>query len=270
MERHKNGVKCGIENSGKMCYNNKMNILICDDIKAEADKLAGLLADSGFEVNTAVFAKGSDALEHIRSGAVVDVCFLDIILNPVPPSASRCPDMSGVELAEILRAEKYSGEIVFLTTSNEYAAESYQVEAFSYLIKPPTPEVVLKTLRKLEQSKKDGDTAGISVKTEGSIRFVLFRDISHIEVINHNIYFRLTDGTELVARATLAEVASKLLADRRFIQCHRSYIVNMDDISRVQGGDDFITHSGASVPISRNCPGAVKQYIAWVAGGKNR
>jgi len=235
-----------------------MNILICDDMIAEADKLEGLLNDSGFEVNTTVFTDANDALEHIRSGAVVDVCFLDIIM----------PGMSGIELAEALRGSKYQGEIVFLTTSNEYAAESYQVKAFSYLIKPPDPEVVHKILSELEQAKKDGDTAGIIVKAAGSKRLVLFRELSYVEVMGNNIHFRLTDGTESVTRATFAETAPALLVDKRFIQCHRSYIVNMDDISRVQGSEDFITQNGARVPISRNYPNAVKQYIAWVAGGK--
>ncbi|MCL2604490.1 MAG: LytTR family DNA-binding domain-containing protein [Defluviitaleaceae bacterium] len=235
-----------------------MYILICDDMIAEADKLEGLLNDSGFEINTAVFTDANDALEHIRSGAPVDVCFLDIVM----------PEMSGVELAEALRAEKYPGEIVFLTTSNEYAAESYQVKAFSYLIKPPDSDGVYKILSELEQAKKDDDTVGIIVKTAGSKRLVLFRDISHVEVMGNNIHFRLTDGTELVTRATFAETALALLADKRFIQCHRSYIVNISDINRVQGSEDFITQNGARVPISRNYPNAVKQYIAWVAGGK--
>jgi len=237
-----------------------MNILICDDMINEAYKLERLLNDSDFEVITAVFTDANDALEHIRSGAVVDVCFLDIVM----------PGMSGIELAEALREEKYSGEIVFLTTSNEYAAESYQVKAFSYLIKPPGSDGVHKILSELEQAKKDDDTAGIIVKTAGSKRLVLLRDISHVEVIGNKIHFRLTDGTEVITRATFAETAPALLADKRFIQCQRSYIVNMGDISRVQGSEDFITQNGARVPISRNYPNAIKQYIAWVAGGKNR
>jgi len=234
--------------------------MICDDMKNEADKLERLLNDSGFDVNTTAFTDADDALEHIRSGTIVDVCFLDIVM----------PGMSGIELAKALRAENYPGEIVFLTTSNEYAAESYQVKAFSYLIKPPGPDGVHKILSELEQAKKDGDTAGIIVKTTGSKRLVLFRELSHVEVMGNNIHFRLTDGTEAVTRATFAETAPALLADKRFTQCHRSYIVNMDDISRVQGSEDFITQNGARVPISRNYPNAVKQYIAWVAGGRNR
>ena len=237
-----------------------MNILICDDMISEAYKLERLLNDSGFEVNTTVFTDANDALEHIRSGVTVDVCFLDIVM----------PGMSGVELAAAMRFEKYSGEIVFLTTSNEYAAESYQVKAFSYLIKPPDSDGVHKILSELEQAKKDDDTAGIIVKAAGSKRLVLFRDISHVEVMGNNIHFRLTDGTEAITRATFAETAPALLADKRFIQCHRSYIVNMDDISRVQGSEDFITQNGAMVPISRNYPNAVKQYIAWVAGGQRK
>jgi len=104
----------------------------------------------------------------------------------------------------------------------------------------------------------------------GAKRFVLFRDISHVEVIANNLYFRLTDGAELEMRATLTDVALKLLADKRFIQCHRSYIVNLNDVACVQGSKVFMMRNGMRVPISRNHPDAVKQFIAWVAGGRKR
>jgi DNA-binding LytR/AlgR family response regulator len=235
-----------------------MNILICDDIKADADKLAEVLSDSGVDVNTTVFTDAKYALEHIRSGAAADVCFLDIVM----------PGMSGVELAEKLREEKYPGEIVFLTTSNDYAAESYQVKAFSYSIKPPSPDGIRKILRELESVKKNGGKAGIIVKSAGTKRFVAFRDISFIEVMGNNIFFRLKDGADIGTRGTLAEAARTLPEDKRFIQCHRSYIVSMDDIACVQGSEAFIMRTGKRVPVSKNYPDAVKQYISWVAGGK--
>ena len=105
-----------------------MNILICDDQKNDADALASLLHESGFDIKTALFANGREALDHVRTGPPADVCFLDIIM----------PEMSGVELAKKLRSLGYGGEIVFLTSSNDFARESYQVKAFDYLIKPPS------------------------------------------------------------------------------------------------------------------------------------
>jgi DNA-binding LytR/AlgR family response regulator len=226
-----------------------MNILICDDVSDVALMLKKLIAFAISDVSIAVFNTPLSALDFIRQGKLPDVCFLDIIM----------PGMDGVTLAENLRKEGYNGPIVFLTTSNEYAAQSYKVNAFSYLLKPPVKEEVLNILRKLEDYKKNNDTAGLPVKTRNISKFILFRDISHVEVIRHNVYFRLADGEEIITARALGEITPALLADKRFAQCHRSFIVNMDNISEIQG-NTAVMNCGKSVPISKNYSGFKKQY----------
>lgn len=236
-----------------------MNILICDDIKSEAARLEYILNSSGFDISAVSFSSGSGALEYIKSGASVDVCFLDIIM----------PEMSGAVLAEKLRKTGFAGEIIFLTNTNEYAAESYAVGAFSYLLKPPAPESVAAILSKLEKFRERVDTSGILIKSSYITKFLLYRDISHIEVIQHKVYFRLSDGEELETNATLSDTAAQLLCDGRFIQCHRSFIVNMDAISAIQG-KNIIMRCGAYVPISKSYPEAKKEYMKWVFGGDRK
>lgn len=236
-----------------------MNILICDDMHSETQKISRLMKDSGFDVTITILHNGEDVLRHIHSGAVVDACFLDIVM----------PKMSGVTLAEKLRAEGFVGEIVFLTRTNEYAAESYAVEAFSYLIKPPTPESIRNILRKLENARTNNDTGGILVRGVGLVRYLLFRDISHIEVIQHKVYFRLIDGDVVEANATFSEIAPQLLQDRRFIQCYRSFVINMNAVSAIEGRD-IIMQCGARIPISKSYPDVKKQYLQWLFGGENQ
>lgn len=235
-----------------------MNILICDDIEEEGDNLNNLIAESGLEVNTVVFNKASEALRFVRSRGMVDVCFLDILM----------PDMTGVELAACLRADGYKGRIVFLSTSREYGPEAVRVKAFSYLLKPPTQESVGEVLRELDDALKESDTGGILIRSVGASRLVLFQKISHAEVIKHTVYFRLTDGSviETSTSATFAEIAPQLLAERRFVQCHRSYIVNMDAISAVHG-NNFAMRGGEIISISRSYSEAKERYLEWVLEG---
>ena len=120
-----------------------MNVLVCDDIKSEADKLAEMLKNRGFDVNISVFYNAQDTLSYIRSGAVVDVCFLDIVM----------PDMSGVELAHTLRQDGYTGFIVFLSASKDYGPESYKVKAFNYLLKPISISDIREILRELSDAQ---------------------------------------------------------------------------------------------------------------------
>lgn len=234
-----------------------MNILICDDMQDEIEQLIELLCKSNYRVNTVFFSNGHDTLEYIHTGAVVDVCFLDIVM----------PKMSGVELAMCLRNDGYVGHIVFFSTSKEYGPESYRVKAFDYLIKPPTQESVNSILKDLDNVHKNSDTDGILVKISGVSRHILFRDISHVEVINHYVYFRLISGEVIEVFTKLSEIASVILNDSRFIQCNRSFIVNMYDISMITE-KELTTRSGTRISISRSYPETKNSYCKWIFRGK--
>ena len=218
-----------------------MDILICDDVNDAALQLKKIIVFSVSDANIAVFNSGADTLEFIRSGKTPDVCFLDIIM----------PEMDGITLAAKMRKEGYGGHIIFLTTANDYAAQSYKVNAFSYLLKPPNKQDVVNILQKLGNKLKVDDSGGIPVKTKQMTKFVLFKEISHIEVIKHNVYFRLVNGKEIIITAVFSEIIPKLLEDERFAQCHRSFVVNMDDIDYIQG-DTAIMRMGKSIPISKS------------------
>jgi len=218
-----------------------MNILICDDMKEDADRLAALIAQSGFEAQTMVFTCPSQALDCFCSGADIDACFLDIIM----------PKMNGVKLAEKLRENNYAKDIVFLTTSNDFASQSYQVQAFDYLLKPLTCEKVNTIMGKLKKSQENSDKAGLSIEMQGVTRFVLFRDISHVEVINHAVYIKLLDKSIIKEYVTFSKIEEQLLADSRFAKCHRSYIVNLSEIMTM-ATNELTMKNGSKIPISRS------------------
>jgi DNA-binding LytR/AlgR family response regulator len=226
-----------------------MNILICDDADDAAFALKKIFAFSVSDVNITVFNAGEDALAYIRSGKKPDLCFLDIIM----------PEMDGISLAANMRKEGYGGSIVFLTAANDYAAQSYKVEAYSYLLKPPNENEVAAILHKMKDTLEAADTAGLPVRTKQLSKLIMFKDISHVEVIRHNVHFRLTDGSEVQIVGVFSEIVPKLLADKRFAQCHRSFVVNMDAISGIQC-NVAIMCCGKNVPISKNYSEFKKQY----------
>lgn len=237
----------------------RLNILICDDMENEAAELAALLKQSGFDVSLTVFQTARDALGYARSGAAVDCCFLDIVM----------PDMNGIALAQKLRAGGYAGSIVFLTTSNDYAHQAFNVKAFHYLLKPPTRESVATVLNDLENARKSADREGLSVKTPGVVRFILLRDISHTEVIDHTVHIRLINGSEVSVYTKFSEIARQLLKDGRFVQCHRSYIVNMSDIGSYTDAE-ITMQGGAKIPISRTYSDVKDELLQWMFGGNRK
>jgi len=230
-----------------------MNILICDDIKTEADKLADMMADRGFELTIKVFYNAGDTLAYVNTGALVDVCFLDIVM----------PEVSGVDLAESLRENGYKGFIVFLSASKDYGPESYKVKAFNYLIKPISISDIKIILQELTDALTAADRACILVRTHDMTKSLPLKDISYIEVENNYVFYHLTDGTELRARTPLNEIAVQLLEDSRFIRCHRSFIVNRSNIDSLKG-NDFVMRTGVAIPISRNNSDAKRQYLDFI------
>jgi len=239
----------------------EMNVLICDDMRNDGLKLEQAIKASDIEANCWHFDKGSDALSHIQTGAKVDLCFLDIVM----------PEMNGIELArQIRKVETDKGmqasEIVFLTTSNEFASESFELKAFSYILKPPEPQKVANILHEIIDAKKALDTSGILISTKTMTKFLYFREVSFIEVINYKVYFRLIDGSEIVIVSSLGAILPQVITDKRFAQCHRSFVVNMDDINKIQD-NSVLMYSGRQIPISRTYAGFCDKYIEYLTGG---
>lgn len=131
-----------------------MNILVCDEIKSDTEKLSRILDYSyGPAIKKEVFYRAFDALSYIRSGAAVDICFLETVT----------PEMNGIELARSLRADGYSGEIVFTSRNNGFAPESYEVKALDYLLKPLMPQKVRDVVNKAEGNLKKSGTDTVPV-----------------------------------------------------------------------------------------------------------
>jgi len=217
---------------------------------------------SGIEANCCHFDKGLDVLSHMKTGVKVDVCFLDIVM----------PEMNGIELAKQIREmEAVKGmkacEIVFLTTSNEFASESFEVKAFSYLLKPPDPQKVANVLLEIIDAKKTVDVSGIPISTKTITKFLYFREISFIEVINYKVYFRLIDGSEIAIVSALGAILPQIMTDKRFAQCHRSFVVNMNDINKIQG-NSVLMYSGKQIPISRTHADFCDKYIEYILNAR--
>lgn len=217
-----------------------MNIIICDDKKKEAEKLSELLNASGFDLSVKIFTHPKNAFEYICAAKNVDVCFLDIMM----------PLMTGVELAERLRKNGYEKEIVFLTVSNEFANESYRVRAFNYLLKPPTLESVTNIMNALVGERKNVDKNGVFIKTLESSTFVLFKNISYIEADNHTTHICLLNNSSIRASIPFGEMEEKLLGDSRFFKCHRSYIINVNEVASITARE-IVMNGGITIPISR-------------------
>mgnify|MGYP000829959248 FL=1 len=91
-------------------------------------------------------------------------------------------------------------------------------------------------------------------------RALPFADIEYLECTHHIVHFHLASGEDVASlslRVPFSEVAKPLLADERFLQPHRSYVVNLAAASQLSAGELWM-RSGARVPIPRSREAAVR------------
>lgn len=235
-----------------------MTILLVDDNKKELQKLLAIAQEwqlagrqnKGRLLRYSVCSTAQEALEALDNSDEFypDVAILDIYM----------PEMKGTELASIYRKRGFSGPIAFLTSSNDFAAESYEVKAFAYLLKPINKSKVFKLLDDFEEAlhKKKApsvDNAHIVLKTKSLSTRIFYRELKWVEVKAHSLYFYLEkNGAQELLKITgsLKALSESLMQDPRFAAPHNSFIVNMDFVATVKS-TEVIMLNGESLPISR-------------------
>ena len=107
----------------------------------------------------------------------------------------------------------------------------------------------------------------IPVATASGLRVLPFADIEYLECTHHVVHFHLASGEDvpsLSVRVPFAQVAQPLLADERFVQLHRSYVVNLAAAQLLTAGELQMC-SGARIPIPRGREGAVREaFRSWI------
>jgi DNA-binding LytR/AlgR family response regulator len=234
-----------------------MKIAICDDDKRELLQIRKFVdefliydfAEVKIEINS--FESSIELIKQIESDKCFDIYLLDIIM----------PGISGMELAADIRRKDQVAKIIFLTSSPEFALESYSVGAFNYLLKPIQKDKFFSVLGKAINAIYSGMKKYIIVKTQIGMFKIFMHEIIYVEVIGRTTFFHQTNGVVIEGISRISQVETLLLIEKRFIKPHRSYIVNLDYIKNLSQ-DDFTTTSNHLIPISRNVFKEVKQnYI---------
>lgn len=104
-----------------------MRVAICDDDRESCARLRSLIRKQKPDCEVTCFDTGRRFLEARKH---FDILLLDIQME----------EMSGIEVARVLRINQEKTILIFVTALKEYAAEAFEVSAFSYLLKPVEPE----------------------------------------------------------------------------------------------------------------------------------
>lgn len=239
-------------------------IIVDDEAPARSILREFLETDDRFDI-VAECVNGFEAVKRITEIAP-DLIFLDISM----------PKLDGFEVLELLDRKPH---VVFVTAHDEHAVRAFEVHAVDYLLKPFSQERFAKVLarvvvvmaaresqpiEKVAESARNGRTLQrILVRNGGDIEVLPLVKIDYIEAQDDYVVIAAA-GKKHKKQQTLSELELQI-DNRRFIRVHRSYLVNIDRLSKVEAyGKDSkiaILLDGTKIPISKSGYAKLKELL---------
>lgn len=219
-------------------------VAVCDNEKVICDRMREFSERYAKEKNIAMdimtFFSGEDLYEALTGGDSFDLIFLDIEMNR----------LSGLDVAKAIREfqDDLLTQIVYISAQQQYAMELFETHPLNFLVKPLEYESVAKTLHKAIRLKmKRGEIFSYSIK--GETHRVPISNILYFESCGRKLRIvRTGDVEEFYGRISDLTIR---LTNKRFVQIHKSYIVNIDYIDFVDG-NNITMYNGDILPLSRD------------------
>lgn len=238
-----------------------IQVAICDDDSSDLKRLTTMLhtyfaGRPALEGQVTVFGQGDTLLEQAGTQGGFDLYLLDILM----------PGLNGIQTGRRLRALGDGGEIIYLSTTDDYAVDSYNVSAFFYLLKPVEKQklftVLDRAVEKLERRRSRQKSPVIVVNTSQGPRRIQLYDIRYVERTGRIMRYHCTDGVvdSQTIRVSFKDMTAPLLADRHFCRCGASFVLNYQHVTGVSG-QSALLDDGKALPLPRTAVAAFKS--AW-------
>lgn len=240
-----------------------MRIAACDDDVSFLQELSVLLNQYGEEnccnMEYKIYTNPLELVNQIEKGVHYDVILLDVFM----------PGINGIQCAKDIRTFDSLVKIIFLTSSAEFAVESYSVKAYQYLLKPIQKEKLFLTLKLLEKEAEEVETNVLVFKSKTGITKITLSKLEYCEVINRKIILHLISGEECECNLRMNELEETLKNYGMFLKPHRSFLVNMDHIHTL-ATNSIIMECGMKIPVPREKYARIKQiYMEYIFQSSN-
>lgn len=235
-----------------------IRIIIIDDEAPARDLVKHYLSEvEGVEI----IAECSDGFSALKSISFMkpDLIFLDI----------QMPRLTGIELVEVMTEKP---EIIFCTAYDQYALRAFELNAVDYLMKPFSKRRFLEAVKKATDKIKSGSGNKVSgsqllekkpetaspinrfvVRKGTAINLIPVEQVRYIEAQDDYVMIYHVSGKAL--KQQTMKYCEDNLPPKDFVRIHRSYIVNVAEINRIEpyGKDNHVAvlNSGDKLPVSR-------------------
>ena len=204
-----------------------IKLAFCDDEIAILNQIRSLLdqyrVKRNQEIEYTAYQSPLELLAGIEKGLRYDILFLDVMM----------PGENGISAAKEIREYDSNVNIIFLTSSTEFAVQSYTVEAYFYQLKPIWGDSFFRLMDSVIEQCEKAQTDSLILRCKDGITRVSIGQLEYCEVIGRSLLLHLTTGRVLESTGSLDELGGQLTQYKNFQRLHRSYLVNLDCIQGI-------------------------------------
>jgi two-component system LytT family response regulator len=187
------------------------------------------------------FTDPMDALEYLKTNEI-DLIFLDI----------NMPQINGFDFMDL---HKGKSKVILTTAYSEFAIEGYKYDVVDYLCKPVGLSELLKAIQKVEErggTSLDIVQDFIMVKGEHKGKFikVAIGEILFIQAAGNYVFINILNGQRIITLLTLKELEDRLPI-KLFIRSHKTFIVSINHIEQIEGGELILRNVKQRIPIGK-------------------
>jgi two-component system response regulator AgrA len=207
-----------------------MNFVICDDNLSIVEKLTksleSIFVNHNFDAHVAYSATDAESVLKFIDSNKVDVLILDINLKT---------NISGLDLARKVRKTNKYCYLIFLTGHLEYAMLAYKLKTFDYLPKPITYERIDETIVRLFEDINGLPKKYIKIDNKNTI--IDEAELFYIKKDGMKLVFH-TSNRDYETYGSFSKIEPCLPSN--FVRCHKSYIVNVNRVSRFEFNNNMV------------------------------
>ena len=239
-----------------------IKIAFCDDDMEVLHQMNELLdryrVERNEDITYAAFQSPFELLTEIEKGIRPDILFLDVVM----------PGQNGMDVAKEIRQYDTNMKIIFLTSSPEFAVESYSVGAYFYQLKPIWEESFFRlmdaVLAECEKKKKNS----LILRSKDGMTRIDLQQLEYCEVLGRKLLFHLENGAVLESAGSLDDLAGQLMQYSNFFRPHRSFLVNMEYIQNISSRSIKMVND-AEIPIPHGkCSEIKNTYMEYAFNGE--
>ena len=199
-----------------------MQIAICDDTNADAEKIRFSLMDIADDLEMKYFSTGAKLIESIQKGNLYSIIFQDIYLE----------NENGMDIARTVKELSPDSQIIFCTTSLDHAIDAFKVQAVDYLVKPCEEADIVKAFARVSLRINSQYSVPIVLNAGKEIHVFHPEKVIKVESDRHYTVIYQNRSKERV-HINYSDVAG-LFGDK-FIELRRGLLVNPNHIEKISG-----------------------------------